>query len=1038
MFRRLIYSSLKAKYIIVLLLLPLSLFAEGTKQLRPDSTFPGDLWITNGGGVRRCFATDQCDPDQKLFIHIASPGEKIFMGFKIGNPLTFKLTLNGTTVFYKTVYYGTLSQGCILYHSQAVAGPLILNPAGYNPVTFVPTVPGDYSIEFIIPPSPQSQEIGMGIFDITVIDTTQSPLLAIDGRLWSKNWGFNTYNNASPGQAFLAKQYILSSDSIVTALNYNHMRGWNFDVTSTRNGCFPWPYRWDSSCMSRHGNHHYAEYKIFVSDPDSLEYPTGTLGNILGDTVGINHSCDGTFQFSFAVNKYGDVNLNIESNLSPGIQPEDLTIKHKVYPGINALYWDGLNALGEPVPCGDSVGITMNYINGLTNMALYDVETHPQGFIIDLVRPTGLPIATYWNDTLLATDGGRTQLDGCYAVLPDSGCHKWTGGVGYGLGSQNTVNTWWYAASSLLDLGRFRVECVPHVPDGITGPVTPCTRPIPVYTVDPNPLPGCESAGYEWLLMDLSGSILFDSVDAGSSIGIDFLAYPPGPKRLKVRGWNNLCGAGPFGPGSNGEGIRIDPVLSPMIINNERLFSICSGDTTNILLQSDIAGTTFSYSVQASSANLTGQTPGTQNPIQQQIFNAGNTVDSVVYSVVPFVAPCFGDTVRFVVSVSPLDTLACSIQASSNPVCEGSTVTLRVDPPVGGPDAHFEWIVNSVTVGPDSGVFTYTPIESDSVQCIVTSEEFCTLFQQAVSNIVVLHLQVKVSTGIEITASTSPVCEGDSVTLSAIPSNGGPLPFYHWWLNGINTGTNDSTFACLPNHDDQVICEMISDHGCVIDSVTQDTLFIWVQGPMKHIDTLLCSGIHYFAGGAFQSSAGLYYDTLAEPVACISVIETNIQYQPEIMVSLGEDKPLCNEPLILNAFFPDAAYLWQDGTTDSIFLVSEPGVYFVHVYVGECSQIDSIVLDDCPVKFWIPTAFTPNGDGLNDTFHPVGIETAGYSMKIFNRWGEMIFETMTIEPGWDGMYRGQQCPNDTYVYIVNYKTLYGESFQAKGYITLTR
>ncbi|NQV02933.1 MAG: gliding motility-associated C-terminal domain-containing protein, partial [Bacteroidia bacterium] len=100
--------------------------------------------------------------------------------------------------------------------------------------------------------------------------------------------------------------------------------------------------------------------------------------------------------------------------------------------------------------------------------------------------------------------------------------------------------------------------------------------------------------------------------------------------------------------------------------------------------------------------------------------------------------------------------------------------------------------------------------------------------------------------------------------------------------------------------------------------------------------------------------------------------------------------------------------------------------------------IDSIVLDECPVKFWIPTAFTPNGDGLNETFHPVGNETAGYSMKIFNRWGEMIFETMIVEPGWDGTCHGEPCQADTYVYFITYKTANGESSQLKGNISLIR
>ena len=95
-------------------------------------------------------------------------------------------------------------------------------------------------------------------------------------------------------------------------------------------------------------------------------------------------------------------------------------------------------------------------------------------------------------------------------------------------------------------------------------------------------------------------------------------------------------------------------------------------------------------------------------------------------------------------------------------------------------------------------------------------------------------------------------------------------------------------------------------------------------------------------------------------------------------------------------------------------------------------------VSECTYSLFFPNAFTPNGDGLNDTFHPVGNEVPDYSMNIFNRWGELVFETTTMEPGWDGTFKGKQCEPDTYGYIVIYKNLQGEATKMKGYVVLTR
>ena len=145
--------------------------------------------------------------------------------------------------------------------------------------------------------------------------------------------------------------------------------------------------------------------------------------------------------------------------------------------------------------------------------------------------------------------------------------------------------------------------------------------------------------------------------------------------------------------------------------------------------------------------------------------------------------------------------------------------------------------------------------------------------------------------------------------------------------------------------------------------------------------------------GDWQTTNGTYYDTLNPPVSCIRFIETTLQYKPEIPVDLGGDTTICGNIIILNAFVQNGTYLWQDGSSGPEYTVSGPGVYSVEVVKDHCSKSDTIVIDECPVKLWFPDAFTPNGDGLNDTFHPKGLGVEKFSMQIYDRWGVMVYET---------------------------------------------
>ncbi|MEO5571062.1 MAG: gliding motility-associated C-terminal domain-containing protein [Bacteroidia bacterium] len=87
---------------------------------------------------------------------------------------------------------------------------------------------------------------------------------------------------------------------------------------------------------------------------------------------------------------------------------------------------------------------------------------------------------------------------------------------------------------------------------------------------------------------------------------------------------------------------------------------------------------------------------------------------------------------------------------------------------------------------------------------------------------------------------------------------------------------------------------------------------------------------------------------------------------------------------------------------------------------------------------YIPNSFTPNGDGLNDTFGISGEAIQSFSLRIFNRWGDMIFETNNTTDQWNGTYKGQKVPTGSYVYKIYASGLTGKRVQREGAVTLVQ
>lgn len=164
------------------------------------------------------------------------------------------------------------------------------------------------------------------------------------------------------------------------------------------------------------------------------------------------------------------------------------------------------------------------------------------------------------------------------------------------------------------------------------------------------------------------------------------------------------------------------------------------------------------------------------------------------------------------------------------------------------------------------------------------------------------------------------------------------------------------------------------------------------------------------------------------------------------------DTLLCfTEPFLLKPTISEAdnySFVWSNGSTASSILVSEEGTYWARSY-GDCNEtqyIDTFHVrfqtpEQCSCKIFVPNAFSPNNDLLNDVFNPIvpTVCISGfYAFKIYNRWGQLIYQSNNILKGWDGKVKGQAADLGTYFYSISYTDFKGASQTKKGDFVLLR
>ncbi len=270
---------------------------------------------------------------------------------------------------------------------------------------------------------------------------------------------------------------------------------------------------------------------------------------------------------------------------------------------------------------------------------------------------------------------------------------------------------------------------------------------------------------------------------------------------------------------------------------------------------------------------------------------------------------------------------------------------------------------------------------------------------------------------------------------------GGDLPVdYHTGevkvYNNVSFYLQNQLEACQ-GEDIFITPQLLSSNG--------DVTYLWTS-PSGDTSSNMT---HSFLDARPQQS-GIYHLLVVDTAQCHAeeVIQLTVHENPHPDIS-PQDTLITEEPLELDAGSGYLYYLWSTGETNRQITAESHGWYTVEVESAQgCMGADSVYVlflappppieprDDL-VHF--PNAFSPNGDGLNDEFRATaGSDITRFHMRIYSRWGELIFESHDLAAGWDGQHNGRPAREGMYVYTVEYSIGDVAKRTANGHVLLLR
>jgi len=380
---------------------------------------------------------------------------------------------------------------------------------------------------------------------------------------------------------------------------------------------------------------------------------------------------------------------------------------------------------------------------------------------------------------------------------------------------------------------------------------------------------------------------------------------------------------------------------------------------------------------------------------------------SGIYSVVVTTAQNCSST--FTASVTLVPTVSVDL-GNDTTICVGSSMILDA----GTPGLTYAWSTGegSQTISvPGTGTYS-----------VVVGNGSCT----ATDAIVIATQAAPVDMLQDITQ-----CSGQPALMDA----GNPGCTYLWSLgtsaqtltvnsNGIYSVTVTNAIGCSGVFDavvqlvpppvvqlgpDTVLCD---GEALVVDAGNPGSSYVWSNGATTRSVPIRTAGTYtaQVDNGLCQRSDAIIVAFDPSPAQMAA---------RQFHTCLGEDEQYVR----LDAGNPGSNYDWSTGEHAQVILAGAYGWYVVEVTNQfDCAGRDSAqVIEYCPSAIFIPNTFTPNGDGTNDIFIPLGKNIAAMHLYVFDRWGNQLFESDNPTMGWDGTYGGEVVKNDIYVWRLAYK-----------------
>ena len=214
----------------------------------------------------------------------------------------------------------------------------------------------------------------------------------------------------------------------------------------------------------------------------------------------------------------------------------------------------------------------------------------------------------------------------------------------------------------------------------------------------------------------------------------------------------------------------------------------------------------------------------------------------------------------------------------------------------------------------------------------------------------------------------------------------------------------DDTLFC---HDDI--------YGIDLNNNSSDTNFNWSDIGVSD------SFREFEAEGVYSVRASNSY-CFTEDSLMVSFFESVIPIGQNVFSF--DDTVLCDyDNLEVNLFFENIdEYIWNDGYTEGSRVLNETGFYSVAISKEQCSISDTInlIFEECLPDIYVPNAFSPNGDGINEEFRIFGKDISVQKIDIYDRWGGLIFESKNFDDSWDGKVGNRLMLSGVYIYLIEY------------------